>query len=209
MRQQRSERFSKSDIKRFKALMADEVRFLRTWMGKPLTTGAVSPSGRGLARAMAARIEPDWPGHVVELGPGTGAVTAALLEHGIAPDRLVAIEYNPDFAAHLRDRFPGIHVIVGDAYALKTTLALHGITNVSSVISSLPLFTRPPLQRTLLMQQAMEIIPDGRPVVQFSYALVPPVPASAGAWTLESSDWILRNLPPARVWTYTNRSGHA
>lgn len=209
MRHLRNDRPTRSDIARFRAMMADEVRFLKTWMGKPLTTGAVSPSGRFLARAMAQRIEPDWPGCVVELGPGTGAVTSALLERGVPAERLVAVEYNPDFAAHLRERFPGITVLVGDAYGLKQTLAHHGITDVAAVVSSLPLFTRPPLQRANLLHQVMQMIPDGRPFVQFSYALVPPVPASAGPWTLDASDWILRNLPPARVWTYLNRSGHA
>ena len=61
----------------------DEVRFIRSWMEKPLLTGAVMPSGRPLARAMAKFVDPNAPGQVIELGPGTGAVTAALVERGI------------------------------------------------------------------------------------------------------------------------------
>lgn len=205
MRRNEARRDRKADLQKFKALMADEVRFFRTWLGKPLTTGAVSPSGRFLARAMAERVDPARPGVIVELGPGTGAVTAALLKRGIAPSRLVAIEYNGTFAAHLSRRFSGITVIEGDAYALRQTLDRHGIGEVAAVVSSLPLFTRPPLQRRLLIEDAMDLMGPGRPFVQFSYALVPPVSEADGPWTLDVSDWILRNLPPARVWTYTRR----
>jgi phosphatidylethanolamine/phosphatidyl-N-methylethanolamine N-methyltransferase len=193
---------ARAEAKRIGGIVADEVRFIRTWASKPLTTGAVSPSGRALARAMAGQVDPSWPGVVVELGPGTGAVTAAILERGIDPHRLVAIEYNADFAGHLRQRFPGVQVIEGDAYALARTLAVHNVGPVAAVVSSLPLFTRPPLQRRDLLAQATRLLEPGRPFVQFSYALVPPVAEQPGAWSLEVSDWILMNLPPARVWTY-------
>ncbi len=180
----------------------DEVRFLKTWASKPLTTGAVAPSGRALARAMAARVDPGWSGAVVELGPGTGVVTAALIERGVDPAKLVAIEYDADFARLLQNRYPATQVIQGDAYGLRRTLELHGVHEVAAVVSSLPLFTRPPLQRRDLLAEAMELMPAGRPFIQFSYALVPPVTPEPGRWTLDVSDWILLNLPPARVWTY-------
>lgn len=202
MRSHRLRRDPRDEVKRFKALVADEVRFIRSWAAKPLTTGAVSPSGRALARAMAARIDPSWPGVVVELGPGTGSVTAALLERGVSPDRLVAVEYNSEFAGHLSRRFRGVRVVEGDAYALRETLSDHGVGEVAAIVSSLPLFTRPPVQRRDLVATAMDLIPRGRPLVQFSYALVPPVPAEPDRWSLDVSDWILMNLPPARVWTY-------
>jgi phosphatidylethanolamine/phosphatidyl-N-methylethanolamine N-methyltransferase len=197
---------SKSESRSLGTLMADEVRFLKTWASRPLTIGAVSPSGRALARAMAARVEPSWEGPVVELGPGTGAVTAALLERGVAPERLVAIEYDPDFADHLRDRFPGVTVVRGDAYALRDTLREAGVLRPSAVVSSLPLFTRPPADRRALVDAALDLVPAGHPLVQFSYALVPPVPAEPESLALEGSDWILMNLPPARVWTYRRPS---
>ena len=188
--------------RRVRGQYSDDIKFLRSWASRPLTTGAVSPSGRYLARAMAAAVDPAWPGMVVELGPGTGAVTAALVERGLPPERLIAIEYNPDFAEHIRARFPGLHVTVGDAYQLTEALKHAGVSEVAAVVSSLPLFTRPPLQRRRLLDQAMAALPPGRPFIQFSYALVPPVPAEPSRWTLDVGGWIVRNLPPARVWTY-------
>lgn len=191
-----------AEARRVRCQYSDEMRFLRTWAAKPLTTGAISPSGRHLARAMASIVDPAWDGMVVELGPGTGSVTSALLDRGVAPDRLIAIEYNPDFADHLRRRFPGVGVIVGDAYDIGETLRRAGIGEVAAVVSSLPLFTKPPLRRRHLIEQAMAALAPGRAFIQFSYALVPPVPDEPGRWTLDVSPWIVRNLPPARVWTY-------
>jgi phosphatidylethanolamine/phosphatidyl-N-methylethanolamine N-methyltransferase len=151
---------------------------------------------------MAAVVDPAWDGTVIELGPGTGSVTAALLKRGVAPERLLAVEYNPDFAEHIRARFPGLRVTVGDAYEFVDTLRSAGVDKVAAVVSSLPLFTQPPFRRRHLLEQAMTVLGQGRPFIQFSYALVPPVPADAGSWTLDVSNWIVRNLPPARVWTY-------
>ena len=53
----------------------DEMRFIRSWLEKPLTVGAVAPSSRMLGRAMARYVDPAEPGPVIELGPGTGAIT--------------------------------------------------------------------------------------------------------------------------------------
>ena len=66
----------------------DEVRFIRSWIERPLSIGAVTPSGKILARAMARYVDPNSTGPVVELGPGTGPVTEALVEAGVEPSRL-------------------------------------------------------------------------------------------------------------------------
>ncbi len=82
----------------------DEVRFIRSWLEKPLAIGAVTPSGRVLARSMAHYVDPRVSGPVIELGPGTGPVTEALIEWGVAEERLVLVEFNPTFCQLLRAR---------------------------------------------------------------------------------------------------------
>lgn len=67
--------------------LADEARFFRSWLDNPMIAGAVSPSGRFLARMMARYVDPLETGPIIELGPGTGAITEALLRRGIAPER--------------------------------------------------------------------------------------------------------------------------
>ena len=83
-----------------KPRLNDEVRFLRSWIEKPLHMGAVMPSGRLLARTMAHYVDLESEGPVVELGPGTGAITSALVERGIDQRRLVLVEFNPGFCAY-------------------------------------------------------------------------------------------------------------
>src|SRR4051812_38434392 len=97
----------------------DEVRFLRSWIEKPLHMGAVMPSGKLLARTMAHYVDIHGTGPVVELGPGTGAITNALVERGVDQKRLVLVEYNPGFCALLRDRYPQAKVGRGTAYNLR------------------------------------------------------------------------------------------
>jgi phosphatidylethanolamine/phosphatidyl-N-methylethanolamine N-methyltransferase len=69
----------------------DEVRFLRSWIEKPLHMGAVMPSSKVLARTMAQFVDPQADGPIIELGPGTGAITNALIERGVDPARLVLV----------------------------------------------------------------------------------------------------------------------
>ena len=78
-------RFQNSLSVEKKVLRLDEVHFIRSWLEKPLATGAVMPSGKALARTIARYVDPLVPGPVIELGPGTGAVTQALVEQGINP----------------------------------------------------------------------------------------------------------------------------
>ena len=180
----------------------DEVRFLQSWFQNPLRTGAVSPSGRALARTMAGFVDPDSDGPVIELGPGTGPVTAALIARGVAQERLVLIEYNPDFCKMLKLRYPAATVIRGDAYAMEKTVAGHLDKPAVAVVSSLPLFTRPAPERHGLLQQAFDLSVPKAPFIQFTYAVVSPVPLAPDRFESHVSPRVWRNLPPARVWVY-------
>lgn len=180
----------------------DEVRFLKSWVEKPLTTGAVSPSGRALARLMARHVDPASKGLVIELGPGTGVVTNALIERGIDPERILAIEFNDRFCTLLAKRHPDITIIQGDAYDLKRTLGQYADEPIAAIVSSLPLLTRPLADRDMLLAQSLEMLPDDGAFVQFSYANSPPIAEDRTKFRLDGSNWVVLNLPPARVWSY-------
>jgi phosphatidylethanolamine/phosphatidyl-N-methylethanolamine N-methyltransferase len=183
----------------------DEVRFLRSWIEKPLHMGAVMPSGRVLARTMAQYVNVDSSEPVVELGPGTGAITNALIEHGVDQKRLVLVEYNPGFCALLRDRYPHAKVVQGDAYALRDSLWNVLSAPASAVVSGLPLVTKPMLTRLKLIRDAFGALAPGAPFVQFTYSVAPPIPKSLPGVSTEASERIWMNLPPARVWVYRKR----
>jgi phosphatidylethanolamine/phosphatidyl-N-methylethanolamine N-methyltransferase len=194
---QSSERALKKPLR-----LDDEVRFLRSWIEKPLHMGAVMPSGKVLARTMAEYVDVKSSGPVVELGPGTGAITSALVERGVDPKRLVLVEYNPGFCALLRDRYPKATVVQGDAYALRDALWDVLKAPASAVVSGLPLVTKPMLTRLKLMRDAFVALAPGAPFVQFTYSVAPPIPKALPGVSTEASERIWMNLPPARVWVY-------
>lgn len=180
----------------------DEVRFLRSWIEKPLHMGAVMPSGRLLARTMASYVDNNSDGPVIELGPGTGAITKALLDQGVDEKRLVLVEYNPGFCALLRDRFPQATVVQGDAYALEKSVRDVLKAPASAVVSGLPLVTKPMLMRLKLIRDAFAALGPKAPFIQFTYSVAPPIPKSLPGVFTEASERIWMNLPPARVWVY-------
>lgn len=185
--------------------LEDEARFLKSWVERPLVTGAVSPSGRLLARTMASYVDPAFDGPVIELGPGTGPVTDALIRRGVAPERLVLVEFNPDFCKLLRRRFPAATIVEGDAYRLADTLGDIASQPAAAVVSSLPLFTKPLHVRVALLNDAFSLMHPSAPFVQFTYAVVPPIPKDATHYTATASNRVWWNLPPARVWVYRAR----
>jgi phosphatidylethanolamine/phosphatidyl-N-methylethanolamine N-methyltransferase len=180
----------------------DEARFLRSWLERPLVTGAVTPSGRMLARTMASYVDPRVPGPVIELGPGTGPVTDALIRRGVAQDRLVLVEYNPDFCKLLKRRFPKATIVQGDAYDIREALEEVLSEPAAATVSSLPLFTKPMEKRRELLDTAHAAMRPNAPFIQFTYAVVPPMPARSPEYTATCSNTVWLNLPPARVWVY-------
>lgn len=185
-----------------KSKLRDEARFIKSWIDDPGRTGSVTPSSPFLARRMASFVDPSVPGPVIEIGPGTGPVTEALIERGIDESRLVLVEYSPEFCKLLRERFPRATVIEGDAYALSKTLEGHLGEKAIAVVSSLPLFNQPPAMRSALARDAFGLLVEGAPFIQFTYSVTSPVPRKGSGLKAFSSDWVLRNIPPARVWVY-------
>jgi phosphatidylethanolamine/phosphatidyl-N-methylethanolamine N-methyltransferase len=183
----------------------DEMRFIRTWFENPLSTGAVMPSSKALARTMASYVDPQATGPVIELGPGTGPVTEALVKRGVDPKRLVLVEFDPDFCRLLRTRYPAATVVQGDAYRLKRLLGDTVRDPAAAMVSGLPLVTKPLRTRLRLMSDALSLLAPGAPFIQFTYAPVPPIPRGLTGISSESSETIWLNLPPARVWVYRGK----
>ncbi len=180
---------------------------MRAWFDNPATTGAVSPSGRFLARNMAAHVDPQEDGLVVELGPGTGPVTLALIARGIAEERLVLVESDSAFCRLLERRFPLARVIQGDALDLTRTLAGKVTAPIAAIVSSLPLLNMPDALRLALLDDAFKLMQGKGRFVQFTYGLVSPMPkhpkdCEPVAFSAKGSAPVWLNLPPARVWVY-------
>jgi phosphatidylethanolamine/phosphatidyl-N-methylethanolamine N-methyltransferase len=181
--------------------LTGNLRFLRALVAHPKNIGAIMPSSRALGRAIARQIDPARPGPVLELGPGTGVLTQAVLERGVAPGRLTLVEFDPDMAAFLISHFAGVDVIEGDAFDLGRTLGPKAREPFSAIISGIPLLNFPMARRRLFMEGVCRLLAPGAPLIQFSYGMQAPVVAPPGYSVIRAA-MVWANLPPARVWVY-------
>ena len=181
--------------------------FLRELVAQPTSVGAICASSPRLAARMAALVGEQPLGLVVELGGGTGVITAALLAHGVAPARLVVVEQSVALAEHLRKRFPDVCVLQGDAAELVTWHAegrlpagADGLPQpIHTIVSGLPLLSIPaPSRQRILCAGVQALAPSGR-LVQFTYALRGPSPWQVSGLARQHSERVLANLPPARI----------
>ncbi len=179
---------------------AEHLHFLRALLARPKNVGAIAPSSPALAKAIAAQVDPAREGPVLELGPGTGVITEALIARGLAQPRITAVEYDSDFAKLVASRFPRVNVVQGDAFNLDATLRDEG-TLYAAIVSGLPLLNHAPERRHALIESVFARLAPGARYVQFSYGMQPPVPAPQGC-TVKRASVIWLNLPPARVWVY-------
>jgi phosphatidylethanolamine/phosphatidyl-N-methylethanolamine N-methyltransferase len=170
--------------------------FARELLRRPGAVGAVWPSSGQLARCIAAHVPQRGDGLVVELGAGTGVVTQALLQRGIACERLVVIERSQAFVEHLRHRFPTVTVLHGDATLLADLLPRD--REVDAIVSSLPLRSLPAHAVAAIIEQWRVLLSARSTVVQFTYDLRADRMLPQGFREC-ASGIIWSNLPPARV----------
>lgn len=181
----------------------EEIRFFKGWMDGPKSVGAICPTSSVTAKRMASVINPSSGLPVLELGPGTGVITKAILERGIAPENLVSIEYSTDFYQSLIKAYEGVHFINGDAFDLDKTLGGMKSVIFDSVISAIPMLSFPMESRIALLEDLLDRMPAGRPVIQITYGPVSPIIANPDRYKIKHYDFVVRNIPPAQLWTYT------
>lgn len=185
---------------------ASEIRFFKGWLSGPKSVGTPFPTSSYTGRAMASVIDVHSNLPVLEIGPGTGVITAEILKHGVAAPNLYSVEYLKHFVDGLRADFPGVHVIHGDAFDLDTAFGNKKDLVFDCVISAIPLLNFPLEQRIRYVEDMLSRIPVGRPLIQVTYGPLSPVPAGSGNFNVRHHDFILRNIPPAQLWIYTRAS---
>lgn len=181
----------------------DTACFLRAWMADPLAIAAVAPSGPTLARLMTAGIGPGT-GPVIELGPGTGVFTRALLSRGVAPENLLLIERSPAFTLLLRERFPDLEIVCDLAQRLDHHARARLPGSPGAIVSGLPLLAMSRSVQQEILTAAFSALRPGGTFVQFTYGHVPPVDKAVARGLGLRFDCIgrtLRNLPPASVYS--------
>lgn len=178
--------------------------FLKGFLARPWKVASPVPSGPNLARRVAEQIDPAPGGLVLELGPGTGAVTRAIRGRGIAEEDLVLIESDPEFVRLLRKEFPRARVLEGDAFAFADLIG-DDARGLRAIISGLPVVGEPLARKRNFVASAMDALAPGRPFVQFTYSAAPPLPGLDGAVPSRAAT-VWENIWPMRIWVY-RRSG--
>jgi phosphatidylethanolamine/phosphatidyl-N-methylethanolamine N-methyltransferase len=173
--------------------------FTREIWANPRAMGAACPSTPSLASRMASWVPLDQEGWVVELGGGTGAVTSALLKHGVPPWKLLVVERSPTLANHLRQRFPQLRIIQGDAAHLAQVLGQDRAQGIGSIVSSLPLRSLHPATTRAISHQFEMLTKSGGLLIQFTYDLRGTHARLLPCFRRVSSKIVWGNLPPARV----------
>lgn len=181
-------------------------QFLRAWIADPLVIGAVAPSGRALAELITSEVT-EATGPIIELGPGTGVFTQALLDRGVREEDLTLVEFGSDFARRLAARFPEARVLCMDAGRLGQH-SLFAAAPVGAVISGLPLLSMRPRKVMAILDGAFSCMQPRGAFYQFTYGPRCPVPRpilerlGLKATLLGRA---LRNIPPAAVYRITAR----
>lgn len=190
------------------AKLWDKTKFLAQYALKPGTVGAVVPSSQALAKEMVADLGLERARAVIEFGAGTGSFTRAILPR-LAPDcRFVMIELNREFAALLRERFPGQRLHFDDVRNVRAICDREGIDQVDCVISGLPWASFPIKLQNECLDAMMTVLRPGGRFTTFAYeglALLPRARNFRKKLTryfseVKESRTVLANLPPAFVY---------
>jgi len=179
--------------------------FLKGFLARPWRVASPIPSGRRLARKIAEQIDPQPGGSVLELGPGTGAVTRAIRAHGVAEADLVLIESDPQFVALLKRAFPLARVVEGDAFAFARLLGSDA-RGLRAIVSGLPVVGEPAERKRQFLEAALTALGPGRPFVQFSYSNCPPLPEHDGVG-VRRVGIVWQNIWPMHIWVYRRLRG--
>ncbi len=185
---------------------ADAFLFFRAWLSAPLRVASVTPSGRALSSLMTAEISAGM-GTVIELGPGTGVFTEALLRRGVAEENLVLVEYGAEFANQLSARFPAARTVRMDAAQLRK-LPLHALAPAGAVVSGLPLLSMPLRKVLAILEGAFSHLRHGGAFYQFTYGPRCPIARPLLDRLGLKATYVggtFANIPPAAVYRITRR----
>lgn len=190
-----------------KKRLSESFSFFKAWLASPLKVASVVPSSEALAQAITAEVDPT-AGLVLELGPGTGVFTRALLARGVPAPNITLIEASPEFARKLQVEFPAIRTLVLDATQLVDA-QIYGGAPVHAVISGLPLLSMKKDDVVAVLQGAFHYLQPNGSLYQFTYGPVSPVSdetlQSLGL-TATRISYTVRNIPPASVYRIQRQS---
>ena len=194
-------------IDRMRPQPDDRLAFFQGFLRKPMQVGSIIPSSRFLERRIARAAGIERARLVVELGPGTGGTTRALLRQMRPDAQLLAIEIDPDFVAVLRrlNHDPRLIVHEGSATDVRQILAKHGLGAPDVILSGIPFSTMTrPLGRDIIRSVHDSLEPGG---VFVAYQVRDRVKLlGSEVFGRAQTDMVLLNVPPMRVYRWKKQA---
>jgi phosphatidylethanolamine/phosphatidyl-N-methylethanolamine N-methyltransferase len=188
-----------------KSRLQETLLFWRRWLRNPRQLGAILPSSTHLALAIARSALDHLPQglKVLDLGAGTGRFTKALLDLGLPAQNLVCLELDKHMSQHLRNTFPGVEVIQGNACLVDQLVPPQWLGQFGVVVSGLPMINFSALTQNEIMKACGRLLcPEGA-VVQFTYGFRSPLRLPDDQFTSRRLARVWRNVPPAVIWKYS------
>jgi len=177
--------------------------FLRGFLKEPKQVGSVIPSSRYMERRIIEFAAPVEARTVVELGPGTGGTTRALLEAMPADGRLLAIELDARFTAIVaRIADPRLIAHTGSAADLDGILRQHGLDRADVVISGIPFSTMPAPLGTRILEGVRDSLTEGGSFVAYQFRAEVARLAGPVFGAPQRSALVPLNIPPMRIWQW-------
>jgi len=187
------------------------MKHLKPFLLNPIKTGAIAPSSAGLAKKMVEWINWDTADNVIEFGPGTGVFTHVIQEKLKKNAKFIAIEFNKNFAEHLREKFPDIKIIEDSIKNLKEICQRESIETIDAILSGIPWAHLKESFQEHVISETLELLKPSGQFATFAYPHAVPLPSGRNFkkllkkyfTTVEKSEIVWANLPPAFIYRCT------
>lgn len=188
--------------------LQSRLTFLREFISKPTAVGAVAPSSTRLAEEMVNWVDWETVHRVVELGPGTGVFTEAIIQKAAPDCRYLAVEINPRLAAIFHQRFPQLRLAEESVSNLAGICAKESLSEVDLIVSGLPWASFSSSDQVGYLDAIMSVLAEGGGFCTFAY-LQGLLLAQGRAFRrrlhdyfgrVEVSRTVWKNVPPAFVY---------
>ena len=191
--------------------LAEKFLFLKRWIENPRSLGSITPSSRALSEKMATTVIRENQmailrgDYILELGPGTGPFTQALLEAGTPPEQLICLEFDPHLVQFLKKRFPQLLILEGDAARLEDILPPHTHQKIATIVSGIPMVNLSRDIQTQIVEAAFRVLQPGQKLYQFTYSPFSSISSRTFNLQKERVGTVFKNFPPATVWSYCKK----
>jgi len=176
--------------------------FFKSWLADPISMGSIIPSSVGLKNLVTRNVICGPDECVVEFGGGTGAITQSILNAGVPAKRIFSLEIDESLVGFMRQSYPDVHVIHGDARHVDQLIGHEWVGKVGTIVVGIPMVMLPHKLQQEIVDAIFRVLPHGRRFLLYTYCATSPLAMKKLGLKGKRLGWTPRNFPPASVWGY-------